>query len=1215
MREIKRVLLLLGILALISALAFGQAETGQITGTITDPSGAAVPGATVTVKSVTSGTTRTATTNATGNYSITNLRPDQYDVTVTAPNFQTQTRRLNVTVGSRNEMSAALAVAGSSTTVEVTAESGVAQVETQSSELSQVVGSQQVSSLPSLTRNPYDFVQTAGNVATEPAAFQNGARGAGVNINGSRSASTNILLDGGENVNLFTASVAQTVPLDSVQEFRVITNDFSAEYGRASGGIVNVATKAGTNDLHGSLYEYNRVSKLASNTADNNANGVPKSTFTRNQFGYSVGGPIKKDKVFFFNNTEWTRVRSATNLLNYIIDPGMLALAAPSTQSVFSTYGKLDPKTKVLNTLTAASQCPGGPTLSDGSANPNCISPFLFANVPGATPVLDLVQFTTNADAGAGLPQNTWNTVGRVDFNLTDKTTLYGRAVILHDEFFPGTINNSPYAGYNTGETDLNQNYMINLTHIFSSAVVSQSKVIYNRLNQQQPLGAVPASPTYFLAGGAPNVNGQTLVLPGYAATTPGLAIPFGGPQNVTEAIQDLSWTKGRHQFRFGGQFVYTQDNRVFGAYEEAAAYYNLSGNTDAGFANLLSGGLDRFQVAINPQGKFPCLRDLTFTLVPGPDCEVAPPIGPPKFDRSNRYRDGAAYVQDNFKATGRLNLNLGLRWEYYGVQHNKDPKLDSNFYFGPGSNFFDQIRNGQVLIAPDSPVGGLWQKRFRNFAPRVGFAWDIFGNGKTALRGGYGIAYERNFGNVTFNVIQNPPAYAVVFLGSAASPLTPVPTDNFSPFNAGGVAAVPIRPPSLRAVDPHIKPAYTQMWNLSLQQEVARNTVVALEYSGSRGVHLYDIASINQTGTGCTYLGDCTNPIVVAAAAYPGGAEFNRLNTQYTNINFRGSRGNSWYNGLNVRFQTANLRNSGVELTANYTYSHAIDTLSSTFSEENQNNNLGYLDPFNPALDKGSADFDIRHRFVVSAVWDLPIFRDQKGALGKVVGGWQLAPIFTAQTGYPLTVYDCSLSAGDATCPRYIAPVGGNVPIEGHTPSASAANQVAPNTYNYMTLPASPLFPNAYLQAANGFPAGFMTSFASQLVGNSSVPDCTGLFGQGCSWPATMVGRNSFKQPGLWHLDFGIYKNFKVTERTSLQFRGEFYNLFNHSNFYVLTGGPFNNGGAADVSPAYTLDPTTLVPIASAPYTVPGKRGSTAQSQGSLGERRFVQLAIRLNF
>lgn len=1201
MRKIKRVFLLLGTLALISVLAFGQAETGLITGTITDPSGAAVAGATVTVKSVSSGTTRTATTNATGNYGITNLRPDTYDVSITAPNFQTQTRRLSVTVGSRNELSASLAVAGSTTTVEVTAESGAAQVETQSSEISQVVGAQQVSSLPSLTRNPYDFVQTAGNVATEPALNTTQARGAGVNINGARSASTNILLDGGENVNTFTAQVGQTVPLDSVQEFRVISNDFSAEYGRASGGIVNVATRSGTNDLHGSLYEYNRVSALASNTADNNANGVPKSVFTRNQFGYSIGGPVKKNKVFFFNNTEWTRVRSSTNLLNYVFNPAFVSLAAPSSQAVFSTYGKLDPKTKILSgrTLTA------GDLAGDFST---------LAAFPAATPVLDLAQFTTNADAGAGNPQNTWNTVARVDLNLTDKTTLYGRAVFFHDDLFPGTVNNSPYLGYNTGQTDLNQNYMVNLTHIWTPSVVTQSKLVYNRLNQQQPLGAVPPSPTYFLAGGAPNIQGQTLLMPGYNATTPGLALPFGGPQNVGEAIQDLSWTKGKHQLRFGGQFVYTQDNRTFGAYETAVAYYNLSGNTDAGFANFLSGGLDRFQVAINPQGKFPCIRDLTFSLVTGPDCEVAPPIGPPQFSRSNRYRDGAWYAQDSFKATERLTLNLGVRWEYYGVQHNKNANLDSNFFFGPGANIFEQIRNGQVLTSPNSPVGGLWQKRFRNYAPRVGFAWDIFGNGKTALRGGYGIAYERNFGNVTFNVIQNPPAYAVVFLGSAAAPLTPVPTDNFGPFNAPGVTTVPIRPPSLRAVDPHLKPAYTQMWNLSLQQEVAPNTVFALEYSGSRGIHLYDIASINQTGTGCTYLGDCTNPIVAAAGAYPGGAEFNRLNTQYTNINFRGSRGDSWYNALNVRLQSNNLHNTGIALTANYTYAHAIDTLSTTFSEENQNNNLGYLDPFNPALDKGSADFDIRHRLALSAVWDVPAFKDQKGVAGKVLGGWELAPIFTAQTGYPFTIYDCSLSAGDATCPRYIGPAGTSLPIDGHTPSASATNQVAPNTYDYLTVPASPLFPNAYLQAANGYPPGFLTSFASQLVGNSSVPDCSGLGGQGCVWPATMTRRNAFKQPGLWTLNFGIYKNFKVTERTSLQFRGELYNLFNHSNFYVLTGGPFNNGGAADISSAYTLN-GDAVPIASAPYTVPGKRGSTASTQGSLGERRFVQLAIRLNF
>lgn len=1169
MKTISRVLLLLGMLGLISAIALGQAETGLITGTVTDQSGAAVPGATVTAKSVSSGQTRTATTNGEGNYTIANLRPDNYDVTVGSGNFTPQTRRVVVNVGSRNEVSIALAVQGGSTTVEVTAESGVAQVETQSSELSQVVSSQQIASLPSLTRNPYDFVQTTGNVTSTPMAF-GPARGAGVNINGARAESTDILLDGGENVDTFTASVGQQVPLDSVQEFRVISNDFSAEYGRASGGVVNVATKAGTNTFHGSGYEYNRVSALTSNTADNEANGVDKSRYTRNQFGYSIGGPIAKNKLFFFNNTEWTRVRSIANLLNWVPDPALIAASAPATQAFFQQWGGLKSSAKTVRVATASDLL--------GTGDLAAIPPGLTAG----SPILDLASYQAPSDVGGGNPQNTYSTVARVDFNATDKTTLFGRYARSGVNFFPGTINFSPFQGFDSGETDLNQNVMLNLTHIWTDSLVSQHKVIGNRLNQSQPLGDQPPGPTLFLAGGPPNILGQTLILPGYSALSPGLALPFGGPQNQIETIHDVSWTKGKHQWRFGGQYVYTRDNRVFGAFEEGVGFIDQTGSTPLGFQNFVNGTMDLYEVAINPQGKFPCVNDVaTGTSIVTPDCSVNAPLGPPSFARSNRYHDYALYAQDTWKATNRLTLNLGLRYEYYGVQHNNDPSLDSNFFFGSGSNIFEQIRNGSVQTANNSPVGGLWNPDRNNFAPRVGFAYDVWGDGKMAIRGGYGISYERNFGNVTFNVIQNPPNYAVAFTQNS----TPIATNNYDPFNGAG-GTVPLPASSLRAVDPNLRNAYLHMWNASVERELMHNTVLAFEYSGSRGVKLYSIAALNERGYGCVYLGDCLTP----SGTLNTDLTTSRLNNQFTGINLRGNGGDSWYNALNTRLQTSNIWNSGVTLTANYTWAHAIDTLSSTFSELNQNNNLGFLDPFNPQLDKGDADFDVRHRIVISGTWDIPGFKDQRGAVGHVLGGWQIAPIFTAQTGYPFTIFDCSAPT-TSLCARY-TPSGGVVPLTGNSDGASSGA----NLFDFITVPAP-------LQAFN--PA----------TGQNALPTCAGPFGtgvgnSGCVFPANMTGRNAFRQPGLYNLNVSFAKSFKLNERVGLQFRGEMYNALNHSDLFVQTGGPFNNGGAADASNA--CDPNSGVCSA---FTVPVKRGSTPTTGGSLGQRRFVQFALRVNF
>src|SRR5664280_627922 len=341
-RNIVKLISLLAILALFSIWAFGQTETGQITGTIRDASGAVVSGAKVTVKSVNTGVTRDASTNSSGIFTVSSLRPDTYEVTVEAGGFQKVTRNIQVTVGGTSDISTQLAVTGGATTVEVTGSAEAAAINTENQTLSQVITSKQVMELPTLTRNPYDLVGTAGNV-TEDASS---ARGAGYSINGLRSASTNILLDGGQNVDEFTAGVGQAVPLDSVQEFSVLTNNFTAEYGRASGGVVNVVTKSGTNTFHGGAYEYNRVSALSSNTYQNDADraqaladgtclaGQPcpvgqKGVFDRNQFGFDIGGPIIKNKLFFFSNTEWIRVRSASPTTFTILDPASVSLLAP----------------------------------------------------------------------------------------------------------------------------------------------------------------------------------------------------------------------------------------------------------------------------------------------------------------------------------------------------------------------------------------------------------------------------------------------------------------------------------------------------------------------------------------------------------------------------------------------------------------------------------------------------------------------------------------------------------------------------------------------------------------------------------------------------------------------------------------------------------------------------------------------------------------------
>lgn len=1100
----KRWIALLSALLSITLLCLpviGQTETGQITGTVQDATGAVVPNATVTVRNVATGATRTTTTSDSGVYTVTNLLPGTYQVTIASGGFANWSRRVDVTIGSRTGADATLEVGTTGTEVQVT--DAVATVNTETQTIGAVISTQQILELPTITRDPYSLVGTVGNVS----AGDPSARGVGYAINGLRSASTNVLLDGVSNNDEFGAVVGQTVPLDSVQEFSVLTNNFTAEYGRASAGIVNVATKSGTNDFHGTAYEFNRLSHLASNDFDNNANGVPKPVFTRNQFGYSIGGPAVKNKLFFFNNTEWIRVRSQATSTVYVPTPQLISAAAPATQAVFSAFGQLRSGIVPLGTFTRAQlQAAGFDPCKGAPAGGKCLG------LATSTPLFQRLSYNFPSDSGGGLPQDTYMTVGRVDFNASDKTQMYFRYALFNENAFPGTNVSSPYQGFDAGSTNVDNAALFSIVRTISPTIVSQSKVSFNRLNNQQPLGTAPSVPTYFL--GSPSVAtsllGNNVALPGYAPYTPGNSIPFGGPQNYIEATEDMSWVKGSHSLRFGGTYRYLRDNRTFGAYEEAVEVYGK--NFGQGMENFLLGNLYQFQAAVNPQGKYPCGATVT------PDCTLTLPVGQPNFSRSNRYNDFGLYVQDSWKASSRLTLNLGVRWEYFGTQHNKNSALDSNFYLGNSGTRIQQIAAGTVVTVPNSPIKELWKPQWHDFAPRLGFAWDVFGDGRTSFRGGYGIGYERNFGNVTFNIIQNPPNYAVLSLfGGQDLPVIPVSTSNAGPL-AGNTGSKALGKVSLRAVDPNIKTAYAHFYSAALEHKLADSVVVAAEYSGSYGVNQYGIANVNRTGSANYYEGVPCTP--GTDGSY--GTCTNRLvATQFSNINFRTNGGYSNYNGMNLRMDVRNIHNSGISLRSNYTWSHAIDTLSDTFSSSGNQANLGWLDPFHPELDKGDAYFDVRHRFTFAGTWDIGGSRYQNGWMKNILGGWRFSPIFVANTGYPYSLYDCT-NAGQV-CPyaMFTTKVSRGVPST-ITPTST------PNHYIYLNV------------------AGKAdSSFFNPKIGVSDY----GPF------PANMIGRNAFRGPGAWNLDLGTAKIFRFGERANIEFRGEAYNLFNHPNLVANTG------------------------------------------------------------
>ena len=1081
MARIKFTLLVSLALVAMSATAFAQLETGQITGRVTDPNGAVVPGAAVAVKSVETGAVRNATSDGEGVYSVTNLLPGLYDVTVEAQSFAKSTQRVQVTVGARASLDTQLSVTAiTGETVNVVAGTGV-EVNTQTQELSNIVTGEQIRELPTVTRNPYDLVKLSGNAATDdPSTSQNDAggtatfRGAGVSLNGQRAASTNILLDGADNNDAYRAQVGNNIPLDSVQEFRVVTSNFSAEYGRATGGIVNVATRSGSNVFSGSAYEFNRVSKLASNGFDNNARGLRRGVFTRNQFGYSLGGPVVKDKAFFFNSTEWIRVRSTGPLTALVPTQELIAASSPATRAFFGSYQ-----------LAAT---PIGRRVTAGELG--------FAGLPASTPVFEEVAYNVPVDLGGGNPQNAYQTVTRIDWNVNDKTQVYGRYALESQDLLSGVVSNSPYQGFSTGQHRFNQNALLSLTRTFSSNFVSSSKLAFNRVINDQPLGEQPPGPTLYLTLGAASFGGTLVALPGYLPYAQGQAIPAGGPVNNTQVYQDFNLQKGNHQLRFGGQYVYIQINNTFGAFQNAVL--NLGNSNDTGLANLLAGQLLRFQGAVDPQGH-----------VPGEF--VTTPLSPPSFSRSFRYHEWATYFNDSWRVRPSLTLNLGLRYEYYGVQHTNNPALDSNFYFGSGSTLQERIRNGRVFRVEESPVGAFWRPDKNNFAPRVGFAWDLFGDGRTSLRGGYGMSYERNFGNVTFNVIQNPPGYAVVSITAGAEvPSIALSADNAGPL-AGSGTTIRLPGTSLRHVREDIVNAYAHFWSAAFEREVGRGTVASVEYSGSAGRALYSIENINNVGTGRVYLG--------SDAATPSGGTSSRLNGQYTNINTRANNGYSNAHALVFGLASNDFRDSGLQLTARYTYGVARDNLSSTFSDANaQNGNLGVLDPFNPSIDYGYADFDIRHRFVGSLAYEVPYFNNSTNGLAKhLLGGWTLTGIFNARTGLPCSVYDCNHA--NFICPRYVPSSAVSFTGSGNPPAADATT---PNSFVYINLPAR-------------------VDFTNPTAGISDV----------APYPAGMTARNAFRGPGYWNVDAGLYKRIRFSEKYSLQLRLETFNLFNHANLF----------------------------------------------------------------
>src|SRR5215469_9587825 len=1078
---------------LLAATVRAQTFTGKIVGRVVDSQQTAIPNAAVTLRNLEREFKRHTVANAQGEYTFEMVPPGTYTVLMDHEGFAPTAVDVEVVVATTVRVDMTLGIQPVQQEVRVVGESGVA-VQTENAGLGRVVSTHEITELPSLGRSLYDFIAIMPG-----ASLSNDALGVGYAVNGGRTQSVNYLLDGSENNEITMSAPAMDVPLDSIQELNIQTNHFSAEYGRNSAFTANIATKSGTNDFHGSLYDYVRNSAFAANTFDANAHGLSRPVFNRHQFGGTAGGPLRRGKLFYFASTEGIVVRSSGPTSFFVPTPELLAISAPGTQAIFDRFplpGNLSSTNVKRETL-----CP-----FEASCNPQTGAGLV------TIPAFAFTSRIGPQDFGAGAPQNTVLATGRLDWILGSRTQVFLRYAIENKD--ESAVALQPYS------TQLdepvyghNQNASINLIRTWSPRLVTESRVAFDRVSgDPDRFGgdsySVPTPPLPFFY-----ILNETATLPG------GSAGGFG-PTNGYQFFQTATYSHGQHTLRFGGQFVHLRQNITFEFAGKIA---------DAQFANtqgFVDGILRLYSIALDPKGHYP--GDF-----------ANPPFGPPSFTRHYHYNEPALFIEDSWRITLRLTLTPGWRWEYFGVYHSPgaEHSLDSNFYPGSGATSLERIANGRMMRTIDAPrelQGRFYLPNYKNFAPRVGLAYDLFGDGKTVFRAGGGIFYDRWVGWELFRAHQNPPGYSFERLSNVFLTSSMV-TDQYAAFPTG-----PVRLSKSGTQDPdlHMHSAYVASWNATLEKQLAATLVIGASYLGSSGSRLYSGNNLNRVGSGGLLDPGCVTTRIAAdglAVIGPDYSNCSRLNQGFSTILARGNGGHSSYHALQLRIDSRRVSRLGLEFGANYTWSHSVDNRSvSGASLSLAETGVGYLDAFNPSLDRGPSDFDARHRLAAHFIWEIPAAAHSRSWAGRYfLHGWELSGFLSYQTGQPFSLADFGTpdSFGERTRPR----LTGAMP---HTILVS--DSISPNSYLYLPI-------NQVYDSVSGLCNANAAPFACEISVNGPFHDT--------------LPRNTFRQPGLFFHNVAVLKNFPLSwHETQLQFRAEFYNVFNHPNLYL-------NGASTDVS------------------------------------------------
>jgi outer membrane receptor protein involved in Fe transport len=1105
-----------------------QQVQGSFTGTVTDQSGAVIPGVTVTAVEIGTGLTRRTETHEDGSYEIPLLPPGHYRLSAEKVGFEKITQGvINLMVDAHLKVNLQMRVGAQTTTVTVEATPPV--LDTQTSAVGTTVESQEVSEVPLNGRHFLELTLFTPGVVPGSEGSENSERGGAINVNGLRETMNTFLLDGMNNTSLGVGTFVVTPPVDSVQEFRMETALYDAKFGSQAGAQVNVVTKSGTNHFHGTIHEFLRNSKLdARNFFDPS---VPP--FRRNQFGGTLGGPIAipgvydgHDRSFFFLAFEGLRHRRdffRNGLVPTMAERGgdFSDLLAPDCSSKTVLLNPLALLQGVPQTFTDISEViPTGPDPT-GQA---MVQLFPKPNIPNAA--CGAANYRSEIHQKAGFD----NFVGRFDHRWGQKDTMFFRYNLTLDR---ETHPSDPYPGYGVVWRNGFTQTGLDWTHAFTPTLINEFKLSYNRWQLRwnnedqgrmvgQELGIV-GSPTLLRQTGIPNLS-----FSGCCSLGAGTNVPQAGAVNTFELAEALTQVHGNHSLTYGVDIRAVKRGNFY-IDSVIRNEFDFTGLVTGGLGNLTPGDLGLPSNYALGNGLADAMLGLPTDWIHGASTYIS--------GAGTQY---GVFAEDSWKVRKNLTLNLGLRYEYNSLITDKADHFAS-FDFNQGLLIvagrkdvtlmnFDPNTGGYVTVGTES-LGGqnvnraLYLPDRNNWAPRVGFAWQPFNNSKTVIRAGYGVFYDQTFGDVYLSKAANPP-FVSVNLGIVTAAL-PVLMTNPQLIGTGYLIQNAFAPGLVAPIYPEISPyefhfqdSTVQEWSFDFQRELPGSWLLDIGYVGTRGLHLPRHTDPNQK------IPDPVNQ--TATRPYPN---FD------SNFSYTESSASSIYHGLQVKFEKH--YSNGMSFIGGYTWSKTLDSVStfygtgrSTDTEQNYRN---------LAAEKGRADFDFRQRLTMAYVYELPfgrkVWRTQNSKFNYFLADWEVSGIATVQTGAPWTPYV----------------------------SADISQTEHPERPNW--------------SGQNPYPA---QQTVHQWAYGITLPDGSpGPFSIPAPYTFGNAGRDILNGSGLGAWDFSLIRKFPLTESKTLEFRAEMFNILNSPNFET----PNSNVSASNFGQIYN----TVQPIAGIPSGGPG--------------------------